>query len=87
MAIAYPLDPGDFNDIAQRSGVNGVVVALKQAIIPTQINEDRRFVATNEVKIVSDNQAIKQDFGPSGQERSGLFVKQDKSLERLEREI
>ncbi len=37
--------------------------------------------------VVSDNQAIKQDFGPSGQERSGLFVKQDKSLERLEREI
>ena len=82
VAIAYPLDPGDFNDIAQRSGVNGVVIALKQATIPAQINEDRRFLASNEVKIVIDNQAIKQEMGSSGQERSNMLVKQDKSLER-----
>jgi len=55
---------------------------LKQATIPAQINEYRRFLASNEVKIVSDNQAIKQEMGSSGQERSILRVKQDKSLER-----
>ena len=87
VAIAYPHERGDFNDIAKKTGVNGVVEAMKQEIVPNQINEDKRLVVSNEVKMVGDHQVIKQDVGSSDQERSGLLVKQDKSLERLEREI
>ncbi|OGV51924.1 MAG: hypothetical protein A3F46_05640 [Legionellales bacterium RIFCSPHIGHO2_12_FULL_42_9] len=87
VAIAYPHERGDFNDIAKKTGVNGVVEALKQVIIPKPINENKHFVINNEVKIIGDHQAIQQNIGPSGQERSNLLVKQGKSLERLEREI
>ena len=87
VAIAYPHERGDFNDIAKKMGVSGVVEALKQVTVPNQINENKRIVASNEVKMVSEHQAIKQDIGSSDQERTGLLVKQDKSLERLEREI